>query len=111
MLHKLIVLSSIVVIVIVASLLPTGHLHRGGGCSVTIFHQELSPTTVVAGPGGPQLSASPGRIEVAGNGTNEDRICLMAPPEFSGFQYIPDVDVAQAINLYRSRFTDLLSSD
>ena len=61
--------------------------------------------------GGDIIRVSPGHVDLVGNGTNEDRVCLTAPPELRPFQFNPEVDLPEALNLYRSTVIENMACD
>ncbi len=57
------------------------------------------------------IRITPGVVDLVGNGTNEDKICLMAPSELQPFDFDPDVNVREALNLYSSKLVKWLACD
>jgi hypothetical protein len=63
------------------------------------------------GDAGKIIQVTPGAVDSVTNGTNEEGICLIAPPEIQPFDFQPDIDVRDALELYQSKLIDWLACD
>jgi hypothetical protein len=63
------------------------------------------------GSGGEIIRISNEGAKLVANGTNEDQICLTASPELRPFQFNPQVDIREALELYRSTVVDQIACD
>ncbi|HRY71335.1 MAG TPA: hypothetical protein P5304_25275 [Phycisphaerae bacterium] len=67
---------------------------------------------VMSGGNGEDVARiGPNCVERIPNGANKDKVCLIAPPEFQPFAVFPEVNLRQAIELYRSKLIDRLACD
>jgi hypothetical protein len=92
------------------------HALRRGQVATTRgpVHVNRSKHTVYVHPGGDTgdiIRISPGAVDMVANGTNDDGVCLLAPPELQPFEFRPDVDPGESVRLYRSKVIDLLACD